>query len=98
MKQLSKTIQSFKNGGTYQDIQIDVEYISGEVDVIDVKAFNFVNNKLSSCVSIQTFLESQNLLDPLIDSIDWNEIACEKEVEGIFGDIEKILHPINIYA
>lgn len=77
MAKLTKTIESFNNNGFKQDVQIDVDFDETDnsiYEVLDVQAFNFINGEFKSVVSIKEFLEGQDALDRIIESINWREI------------------------
>ena len=82
MAKLTKTIETVKSNGYTQEVQIDVEFKDNEViEVIEVTAFNFINGVFNSAVSIKDFLESQNLMDVLLASINWSEIYADAKHE-----------------
>lgn len=80
---LTKTIQSVNNNGFKQDIQIEVLFEDNCIEeVIDVQAFNFTNGVFQSVTSIKDFLESQNLMDTLLESINWHELKYQQLVNA----------------
>ena len=76
---ISKQLLAFEKGNFKQSFDITVEFDGNEVTeviCVDAMSENKNTNDLDY-VDIKQFLESQHLLDTLVNSIDWKEIYMD---------------------
>ncbi len=76
---ISKQLLAFEKGNFKQSFDITVEFDGNEVTevvCVDAMSENKNTNELDY-VDIKQFLESQHLLDTLVNSIDWKEIYMD---------------------
>lgn len=79
---LTKVLHGLSNGAFSQEIDITVEFEDDSIEeVCEVVVTNQIGGKAVSSTDIRCFLETQNLLDALIDSIDWHELYADTKAE-----------------
>lgn len=77
---LNHTITAGKQSLTAVDLDIYVDYEPNEgvTEVISVYAHGLKENRHDgNCLDMMAMLEKLNVLDQIIDEIDWDEVAAE---------------------